>query len=608
MMRMVGELAIAIGSSPALSLIAKATLISVGMLAAARIARHSRASVRHLMCATAFIVLLALPLVSAVVPAHQLAIAMPEPGQAIHVAMPPSLGATISHGLDGDAVPDVHPTRPLPTPSTILLVVWLTGTTILVVLMVAGLMHIRRVRRSGLPWRDGQVFVAHIARAMGIRTRIHVLLDETLVGPMTCGVVRPAIVLPRDARQWDMEDLRRAIVHELEHIRRADWLMLCIARTVCALYWFHPLVWILWQQLRLDAERACDDAVLRGADPETYADQLVTLAERLASNKTHSMLAMANRGDLSSRVAAVLDGGQSRGRAGSLWIAMALVAAILLIAGIAPLRAVALPQGVPRVDGSRLTFDVASVKENRSGRIESFAYPYANTGRLVLVNHTVRQMIRQAFDVRDYQLTGGSEWLDRVRYDIEAKAAGPATRQQLMDMLRALLEDKFTLVTRRETREGRVLLLLRVNPGTLSANLTPAQPQDARLNPVGALPDGLRGSAATMADLAATLSNLQGQFVVDRTGLTGIYNFTVTYAVERRAPPGVPLDQLPRQREDLPALPTALREQLGLRLDSARGPIPVLVIESAQQPSVDGYSATAEPVRSARHLQFEVAQ
>src|SRR6202050_2056045 len=136
---------------------------------------------------------------------------------------------------------------------------------------------------------------------------------------MPCGVAHPAIVLSPDAQTWDGEDLGRAIVHELEHVRRRDWLSQCLARAVCAVYWFHPLVWIAWRQLALEAERACDDAVLGRSEAAAYADQLVGLARRLSmSAKTASkmtaakspLLAMANRADLATRVGAVLDSGQ----------------------------------------------------------------------------------------------------------------------------------------------------------------------------------------------------------------------------------------------------------------------------------------------------------
>src|SRR6185295_17641586 len=101
-------------------------------------------------------------------------------------------------------------------------------------------------------------------------------------------------------------DLTRAIAHELEHIRRADWLTQFVARVVCAAYWFHPLMWIVRRQLVLEAERASDDAVLRYTEASEYADQLVDLARRLSVGH-QPLLAMANRNDLSARVHAVLD-------------------------------------------------------------------------------------------------------------------------------------------------------------------------------------------------------------------------------------------------------------------------------------------------------------
>ena len=128
---------------------------------------------------------------------------------------------------------------------------------------------------------------------------------------MTCGVIAPAIVLPADAQQWSPEDLRRAIVHELEHVRRADWLTHCLARVACAVYWFHPLVWIAWRELRARSGarlRRCGAAPRRGDGLRRSARSC--LAARLSSRTGPPVLAMANRHDLSSRVLAVLDARQ----------------------------------------------------------------------------------------------------------------------------------------------------------------------------------------------------------------------------------------------------------------------------------------------------------
>lgn len=368
-----GEIAIAIAGSTALSLIAKATVVSAAALAVARLARTRRASVRHIVLATTFIVLLALPLVPAVLPARQVTMPLLAPARNIAaVTVPPVPGALVAvpQSADGGPAATGRQSRTLPSRSMVLVAAWVVGTTVLLVLLIAGLIRVRRVRRNGVPWRDGEVLVAGIASALAVRRPIQVLLDGAANGPMTCGVVWPVIILPRDAQQWPVEDLRRAVVHEIEHVRRADWLTLCLARSVCAVYWFHPLVWMLWRHLRLEAERACDDAVLCSAEPETYADQLVALAERLISKRAQSALAMADRNDLSARVSAVLDSRQPRGRAGATWIVSAVVAAAGLITAIAPLRAVAIARSLPdpadsfaRVEAVSVTTDTAAPQQ-----------------------------------------------------------------------------------------------------------------------------------------------------------------------------------------------------------------------------------------------------
>jgi TonB family protein len=145
------------------------------------------------------------------------------------------------------------------------------------------------------------------------------------------------------------------MVHELEHVQRRDWVNSCLARTVCAVYWFHPLVWIAWRQLTLEAERACDDAVLGRSEATAYADQLVGLAQRLSRTSKLPLLAMANRAELGKRVGAVLDSGQRRGRAGVFAVALACAAAAVVVVTMSPLRMVAAPQAaMPRFSSTTM--------------------------------------------------------------------------------------------------------------------------------------------------------------------------------------------------------------------------------------------------------------
>ena len=158
---------------------------------------------------------------------------------------------------------------------------------------------------------------------------------------MTFGIGRPVIVLPPDAREWPEAELRCALMHEIEHIQRGDWLMQIIARTVAAFYWFHPMVWSAWRRLCLEAERSCDDAVVTSEERTDYAEQLVMLAQRMSATPVQPILGMANRSDLSTRVAAVLDDRLHRGRAGFALAAGTVVALALVVGSVAPVRAVA---------------------------------------------------------------------------------------------------------------------------------------------------------------------------------------------------------------------------------------------------------------------------
>ncbi|MDR3701403.1 MAG: TonB family protein [Candidatus Sulfopaludibacter sp.] len=340
MMPAINQIVLAVSGSLAASMVVKATLlVTLGLIGSA-IAGRSRASVRHSLLAATFGVLLLLPVAAIVAPPVRLVVHVAEQKRA-----PPA--------LPGAAFPSLAVTTPsvsvaprqasrLSLPS-LLPAAWLGGLALFLTPVILGLWRVRSLRRSALPSPNGQSLADRLARDAGIRRRVEVLQHEDLPGPMTCGVLHPAIVLPHESQTWDAGDLNRAIVHELEHVRRADWATQCLARMVCAAYWFHPLVWMTWRRLCLEAERSCDDAVLGDSEATAYADQLVGLAQRLSSAGESPLLAMANRSDLATRVGAVLDDRQPRGRAGTLTVALACAAAAMLVVTVSPFRMVAAP-------------------------------------------------------------------------------------------------------------------------------------------------------------------------------------------------------------------------------------------------------------------------
>jgi hypothetical protein len=198
---------------------------------------------------------------------------------------------------------------------------------------------------------------------MGMTRAVDVLFHEAVTAPLTAGIVRPTILLPSDASHWGEADLRRALVHELEHVRRGDWPIQLMARVSCSLHWFNPLVWIARRQMCLEAERACDDAVLAHAESTEYAEQLIQLARRMSSATPQPALAMAKRSDLSARVNAILDSAQRRGRAGTPAAVVALSTMVAVLVGIAALRAVAVARSVD-------VADAASTSTNRRTSVE----------------------------------------------------------------------------------------------------------------------------------------------------------------------------------------------------------------------------------------------
>jgi bla regulator protein blaR1 len=370
-------IAVWLSQSAELSLLVKATLILVVALAVMRFTRLARASVRHLMIATAFGALSALPLLLAVAPP-------------ITVDLPIS-------GFYGDAtltIIDGPPSDPSPLVSAIeiprrvvqeigvadtLRAIWLVGAILFLIPVAAALWTLSTIRRTGLPVAWHRDALAHLAVSRGVTKAVELVEHEAVPGPMTFGVTRPVIVLPLDAREWSDAELRRALLHELEHIQRGDWIMQLTARVVAAFYWFHPLVWVAWRRLGLEAERSCDDAVVMSEERTDYAEQLVTLAQRMSATPVQPLLGMANRSDLTTRVTAVLDDRLRRGRAGFALVAGTVVASAIVVATVAPVRAVAKPDAdvVARLEESSQR---RSAGDRKSRALDTELYEAANEG------------------------------------------------------------------------------------------------------------------------------------------------------------------------------------------------------------------------------------
>jgi uncharacterized protein (TIGR03435 family) len=227
-------------------------------------------------------------------------------------------------------------------------------------------------------------------------------------------------------------------------------------------------------------------------------------------------------------------------------------------------------------------FEVASVKSTPpETRIVGDLGTYPG-GRIKAVNCTLEHLLSEAFDVRPFQISGGPNWLRTGGFDIDARPSAdsrsirsnPSNHKLPMNdeqrlMLQALLRERFQLKYHREEREGTVYFLTRTNK---RLKLESAKDKDAYpwAGPPleGAFGEGgVAGSNITMAQLAARLSSALGRPVIDRTGLTGAYDFKSEYAADDRT------------TSILMSI-----QGLGLKLESGKGPVPTIVIDHAERP------------------------
>jgi uncharacterized protein (TIGR03435 family) len=262
------------------------------------------------------------------------------------------------------------------------------------------------------------------------------------------------------------------------------------------------------------------------------------------------------------------------------------------------------------------TFDVASVKPNKSGSMRT-RIMFQPGGRFTADNITLKMLIRLAYNVQNFQITGGPSWIDSDKYNIEAKATGEPEeemrnmteeqRKASMDrrrmMIQALLADRFKLTLHKESKDAPIYALVVAKSGVKIKELPPEEKKDdgpkdmdkpdAKHPMRGGMRMGrgeLSGQEIKLSFLADALSNEVGRKVIDETGLKGDYTFELKWTPDESHDagvrgPGGPGDAPPPPDANGPSVFTALQEQLGLKLDSKKGPVDLLVIDQAEKAS-----------------------
>ena len=508
----------------------------------------------------------------------------------------------------------------------ILAAVWTCGFAVVLVVWFARWRRVSAGVRNTAPLREGREVSAlrRLEQTAGIRRKIEIFLSCASLEPGILGIVKPVLIWPQGiSDRLDDSHLEAVLAHEVWHVRRNDNLAAAVHMVVEAIFWFHPLVWWLGARMVDERERACDEEVLLGSQPHVYAESILKICEFCVGSPL-ACVAGVTGSDLKKRIANIMN----RNIASKLNFGKKL---LLSSAGMA---AIALPivfglakpahsqsQASAQEAGARTFaftrgYQQVSVTpgESVNGVIQTRIMFTPDS--LTAKNQTLQELLKLAYGVQGSQISGGPDWIATALFNIDAKLDNATVAelkklspdQQKMErdlMFQNLLADQFKVALHRESRllPAQVLVIAKNGP-----KIQPAKPGDTYPNgiknqdglPAGPHkfnfgPDGLVVQALPMSFAASSLATHLGQPVVDRTGLTGDYDFTLSFSpkgettVHTNEQTGAKETTMPvgSMSAHNAMLLSAIEEQLGLKVEPQTVPLPVLVIDRAEKPAAN---------------------
>ncbi|HET8891408.1 MAG TPA: M56 family metallopeptidase [Candidatus Angelobacter sp.] len=502
---------------------------------------------------------------------------------------------------------------------------WLCGSVVVLVVWLLRYRKISATLRHAVPLREGREVEAldRLASVGGVRKKIDIFLSRASLEPGVLGIARPALVWPEGISDR-LEDahLDAILAHEVWHVRRHDNLAAMVHMLVEAIFWFHPLVWWLGGRLVEERERACDEEVLQsGSDRQVYAESILKICEFCVGSPLACVSGVTGA-DLKKRIVHIMTKN----------VASKLNFSRKLLLSVAGLLSIALPivYGLARPAQGHAQSSSQNAAPNaavfNSGGLHVSITPgdpgngviqtriiYSPNG-LMAKNQTLLELIKLAYGVQANQISGGPDWISSARFNIEVKLDDsvvaelkklpPERHKMEHDLLfQNLLADTFKLALHRESRllPGYALVIAQNGP-----KVQPAKPGDTYADGIkgpNGLPagphrfdfgdDGFIAQALPMSFIAERLATHLNQPVVDRTALTGDYDFTLKWPQK-----GEPVETLVHKNAQTGAKETtvhmsaaslvaAVEEQLGLKLDPQTVPLPVLVIDRAEKPAAN---------------------
>jgi uncharacterized protein (TIGR03435 family) len=587
-------------------------LAIAALYAAARklIAGRVSPNTRYLLACAALAAMMAAPLITPLVTWGLLRPLDPNPDAAYRIRNTSPATSTTAVATSTFSLPaSVRATVSAVQPAQFLawvVIVWIFGAAVFWVRLAGGWVVAARMRstlvRPAPP--EWQQALGKLGAQIGVSTPVRLLVSALVQVPTVVGWLRPVVLVPVGALGGlPPEHLEALLLHELAHIRRHDYLVNILQSVAEALLFYHPAVWWVSGHIRAERELCCDDvAVSVSGDALTYARALAQLESyrpaHLGARFTATVA--ANGGSLTDRIARLL--GQSRPAVRTGLGPGVLAVAILLAAA---------AYGLYGQADAHPAFQSVSIQRNTSNWSERFQH-----GMGMGENASLMLLIQFAYAAHDNPMNGhwlplpasqvvsGPAWIDSEGYDIQVKPKNTTDPKQIWQMWQTLLADRFKLNLHRETRELPIydLTVAKSGPKLPAAKAagcvsfppgTPPRHVPGKVDcgyvsgPMGGFTSGLfriQGRKVHVADLVRELTSVMDRPVLDKTGFPGEFDLDLSFTPDDSLK-GFPYK--PPAGPNLPNISTALVQQLGLQLTSAKGPVEVLVIDHAERPATN---------------------
>jgi uncharacterized protein (TIGR03435 family) len=435
----------------------------------------------------------------------------------------------------------------------ILVAMWFCGFVVVLLVRYARWRRISAALREAVPLREGREVEAlrRLEHLGGIRKRIELLLSPTSLEPGIFGVVKPLLVWPKGFSEH-LQDahLEAILAHEVWHVRRRDNLAAAMHMVVEAILWFHPLVWWLGARLVEERERACDEEVLElGSERQVYTESILKTCEFCVESPLACMSGVTGA-DLKKRIVRIM----TQRLADKLSLGRKLLLAAVGIAAVAgPVLFGLLSAPQVRAQSAQTTgttlppFEVASINPHPSAGLRCIFNTVPE--RFTTKNVTAKMLIAHAYNVNDFQVSGGPTWINSEEYDINAKEEDSVAqklrklpwgqyRQQYGLMVQSFLADRFKLRVSHQTKELPVYALVVAKNGPkLTLTKGPPPGSGPKRGPWISLGRGqLNSIGMSLSDLADGLSSypeVGGHKVIDQTGLKGNYDISLHWTPDQ---------------------------------------------------------------------------